>query len=183
MSAAYLALIYSSEDMRVLGKKKASRGNRTPDLLLGNQMDPLIIQCQLHFGVAFLKRLDNIKQIKKEGKLPKKTSWLFRIIITAIFLFIILFEVAESISKSGFIETMKRPSVVGLFLIFALVSYVTSWFNIKLTAKLLLIFGLVLAVFTFLVPSVSMKFKYLMTPVIGMMIFASIVYWAFKRKK
>lgn len=116
--------------------------------------------------------------------MPKKISWILRIAFTAILLFIILFEVAESISESGLIETMKRPSVVGLFLIFALVSYVTSWFNIKLTAKLLLIFGLVLAVFTFIVPSESAsRFKALMTPVIGIFILAPIVYWALKRKK
>jgi len=72
-------------------------------------------------------RYDNIKKIKKEGKMPKKISWILRIAFTAILLFIILFGVAESISESGFIETMKRPSVVVLFLIFALVSYVTSW--------------------------------------------------------
>jgi hypothetical protein len=128
-------------------------------------------------------RYDNIKKIKKEGKMPKKISWILRIAFTAILLFIILFGVAESISESGFIETMKRPSVVVLFLIFALVSYVTSWFNIKLTAKLLLIFGLVLAVFTFIVPSVSVKTKALMTPLIGIFILAAIVYWALKRKK
>ena len=117
--------------------------------------------------------------------MPKKISWILRIIITAILLFIIFFAVAstiEDISERGFIETMKRASMV-LFLIFALVSYVTSWFNIKLTAKLLLIFGLVLAVFTFIVPSVSVKTKAFMTPFIGIFILAPIVYWALKRKK
>ncbi|MEE9389804.1 MAG: hypothetical protein V3U91_01030 [Candidatus Aminicenantaceae bacterium] len=115
--------------------------------------------------------------------MPKKISWILRIAFTAILSFIILWEVAESISEWGFIETMKRPSVVVLFLIFALVSYVTSWFNKKLTAKLLLIFGLVLAVFTFIVPSVSVKSKALMTPLIGIFILAPIVYWTLKRKK
>jgi hypothetical protein len=38
--------------------------------------------------------------------MPKKISWILRIAFTAILSFIILFEVAESISKSGFIETM-----------------------------------------------------------------------------
>lgn len=115
--------------------------------------------------------------------MPKKISWVLRIVFTAILLFIIVFEVAEGISKMGFSEVMKRPSVVGLFLIFALVSYVTSWFNIKLATKLLLIFGLVLAVFTFIVPSESMKFRALMVPVIGIMILAPIVYLTLKRKK
>ncbi len=116
--------------------------------------------------------------------MPKKISWILRIAFTAILSFIILFEVAGSISESGFIETMKRPSVVGLFLIFALVSYVTSWYNIKLTAKLLLIFGLVLAVFTFIVPSVPVNAKALKILLIGIfIILAAIVYWTLKRKK
>jgi len=116
--------------------------------------------------------------------MPKKISWILRIAFTAILLFIIVWEVAEVISEGGFSETMKRPSVVGLFLIFALVSYVTSWFNIKLTAKLLLIFGLVLAVFTFIVPSVPVNAKALKILLIGIfIILAAIVYWALKRKK
>jgi hypothetical protein len=116
--------------------------------------------------------------------MSKKIFWLLRIVFTAILLFIIVFEVAEVISERGFSETMKRPSVVGLFLIFALVGYVTSWFNIKLTAKLLLIFGLVLAVFTFIVPSVPVgatALKILLTGIF--IILAAIVYWTLKRKK
>ena len=116
--------------------------------------------------------------------MPKKISWILRIAFTAILLFITVWEVAEVISETGFSETMKRPSVVGLFLIFALVSYVTSWFNIKLTAKLLLIFGLVLAVFTFIVPSVPVGATALKILLIGIfIILAAIVYWTLKRKK
>jgi hypothetical protein len=115
--------------------------------------------------------------------MQNKIRWSVRIIITAILLFSILFEVAETISEKDFNEIIERPSVMGLFIIFALISYVTSWFNTKLAAILLLIFSLVLAIFTFAVPSGSVRFKAIMIPLIGIFILIPVVYWALKRKK
>ena len=107
--------------------------------------------------------------------MPKKISWLLRIVVTAMLLFFIVWEVVESISEGGFVESM--------IVIFALAFYVTSWFNTKLTFILLFIFGLVLAVFTYIVSSESAQFKVGVSPVIGCSILAPIVYWILKRKK
>lgn len=133
-------------------------------------------------------RCDNIKYIKKEGKMQKTISWSLRIIFVAILLFFIFFIVgniilgiSEHVPKNVPIELEFWPFALLLFIIFGLVSYIVSWFNSKLAVKLLMIFSFIIAISALILP---MQHKTRMIPLMGgLFILAAIVNWALKRKK
>lgn len=120
--------------------------------------------------------------------MSKIILWSVRIIVAAGLLFFAFFtvgsvisDILEHVSKKVPIELEFWTVVLSLSIIFALVSYIGSWFNSILAVKLLMIFSFILTISAFILP---MKHKTRMIPLMGgFFILSAIVYWALKRKK
>ncbi len=93
----------------------------------------------------------------------------------------VISDILEHVSKKVPIELEFWTVALSLFIIFALVSYIGSWFNSILAVKLFMIFSFILTISAFILP---MKHKARMIPLMaGFFILSAVVYWALKRKK